>query len=156
MPPTPQSPSGSAPAAGLPVTVEQVNAFMAADLPFCRRFGITCDDLAPGEALVRWTLDPAWTRPGGEEQFVCGPVMMALADVGIYLAVFTLQGITPLALTNELRTTFLRPAFGRDLLCRARIVKAGRRIAYGTADVFPEGDDGRLVAQASSTYVMPG
>ncbi|MCC6434982.1 MAG: PaaI family thioesterase [Acidimicrobiales bacterium] len=137
------------------VTVDQVNAFIEANLPFTTQFGIRCDALDEGGSLMRWSHDLRWTRPGGEQAFVCGPVMMALADVGIYVAVFTLAGITPLALTNELRTNFLRPAFGGDLLCRSRIVKAGRRIAYGTSDVFVEGAEHKLVAQSSSTYVMP-
>lgn len=139
----------------LAVTVAEVNAFMVAHLPFCTRFGITCEDLGPDEALLRWRHDLGWTRPGGEHAFVSGPVTMTLADAGIYLAIFTRRGITPIALTNELKTNFLRPAFGHDLLCRARILKLGRRIAYGTADIYEDGAPDRLVAQATSSYVMP-
>jgi len=139
----------------LAVTVAEVNRYLEAELPFCGSFGITCEALAEGESLVRWHHDRRWVRPGGDVEFVSGPVMMAMADVGIYFAIFTLAGITPLALTNELKMNFLRPAAGGDLLCRSRIVKAGRRIAYGTADVFCDGDGERLVAQASSSYVMP-
>lgn len=137
------------------MTVAQVNVFMTAELPFCGRFGITCEDLAPDEALLRWRHDMGWTRPGGEHAFVSGAVMMALADAGIYVAIFTRRGITPIALTNELKTNFLRPAFGHDLLCRSRIVKAGRRITYGIADIYEDGSPDRLVAQATSSYVMP-
>jgi len=140
----------------LPVTVDEVNRYMAAELPFCGSFGITCEALSEGCSVVRWHHDRRWVRPGGDLEFVSGPVMMAMADVGIYVAIFTLAGITPLALTNELKMNFLRPAHGRDLLCTSRIVKAGRRVAYGTADVEQDGDPGRIVAQASSSYVMPG
>lgn len=136
------------------VTVEQVNAFLAAELPFCAELGITCEAVGPDEATVRWRFDRRWARPG---DFVCGPVMMALADVGVYVACFTRGGIEPLALTNELKTTFLRPAAsGSDLLCRTRILKRGRKVAYGLADIFEEHAPGRLVAQASSTYVVGG
>ncbi len=140
----------------LPVTVDEVNRYMATELPFCGSFGITCEALSEGCSVVRWHYDRRWIRPGGELEFVSGPVMMAMADVGIYVAIFTLAGITPLALTNELKMNFLRPAYGRDLLCISRIVKAGRRVAYGTADVVQDGDPDRIVAQASSSYVMPG
>jgi hypothetical protein len=34
-------------------------------------------------------------------------------------------------------------------------LKAGRRIAYGTVDVFMDGAPERLVAHATSSYVMP-
>jgi uncharacterized protein (TIGR00369 family) len=148
----PSTPPGQPP---VPVTVTEVNEFIAGQLPFTTAMGIRCEALAPGESLLRWRHDDGWIRPGGEERFVCGPVMMALADVGIYTAIFTVVGITPLALTNELKTTFLRPAFGGDLLCRTRLVKAGRRVAYGVGDIFVDGDEDRLVAHATSTYVMP-
>jgi len=136
------------------VTVEQVNAFLAEQLPFCAEFGISCDSVAPDQAVVRWRFDRRWTRP---VDFVCGPVMMALADVGVYVAGFTRGGIEALALTNELKTTFLRPAAGGvDLLCRASILKRGRKVLYGVADIVEEHAPARLVAQASSTYVVGG
>jgi uncharacterized protein (TIGR00369 family) len=136
------------------VSVAEVNAFLADQLPFCAHFGIACEAVAPDEAVIRWTFDRRWTRP---VDFVCGPVMMALADVGVYVASFTRGGIEALALTNELKTTFLRPAAsGSDLLCRTRILKRGRKVIYGLADIVEEHDPGRLVAQASSTYVVGG
>ena len=137
---------------GVDVTVEQVNEFLAEQLPFCAEFGIACESLAVDEAVVRWRFDRRWTRP---VDLVCGPVMMALADVAVYLAGFTRGGIEALALTNELKTTFLRPAAsGTDLLCRGRVLKRGRKVMYGLADVFEEHAPTRLVAQATTTYVV--
>lgn len=148
------SDGGGRGAAPLDVTVEEVDAFIADQLPFCAELGITCDSLAPDEAVVRWRFDRRWTRP---VDFVCGPVMMALADMGVYVAGFTRGGIEALALTNELKTTFLRPAAGGvDLLCRARILKRGRKVIYGLADIYEEPTPARLVAQASTTYVVGG
>jgi uncharacterized protein (TIGR00369 family) len=80
---------------------------------------------------------------------------MALADVAVYLAIFGRHGIVPLAVTNELKMNFLRPAMDGDVLARAVLLKAGRRIAYGTVDVFMDGAPERLVAHATSSYVMP-
>lgn len=137
----------------LPVTVEAVNAFAATELPFTRAFGFSCEWLGDGEAIARWRFSPQWTRP---VDFVCGPVMMGLADLAVYFAVFTKVGITPLALTNELKTNFLRPAAGRDLLAHARIPKLGRRIAFAVVDISEEGDPERLVAHATASYVLPG
>lgn len=139
----------------LPVTLDQINAFVEAELPFCANFGIRVESFGLDTATVRWTYSSAWTRPGGDSAFVCGPVMMTLADVAIYASLFGRFGILPIALTNELKTNFLRPAFDHDLLCTARLVKAGRRIAYGSADVYEDGAPDRLVAQATSSYVMP-
>jgi uncharacterized protein (TIGR00369 family) len=141
-----------APSPDVDVTVAEVTAFAAEHMPFCARFGIVCDDLGRDLAVARWRHSPDWTRP---VDVVSGPVLMALADVAIYWAIFTRGGISPFALTNELHTTFLRPAVsGRDVLAVGRIVKRGRKVVYGTADLFEEGDPGRLVAQATSTYVV--
>src|SRR5690606_36105886 len=123
-------------------------------LPFSVELGLTCESLGPDEAVVRWRFDRRWTRP---VDYVSGPVMMAMADLAVYVATFTRGGIVALALTNELKTTFLRPAAsGQDLLCRARILKRGRKVLYGLADVYEESAPERLVAQATATYVVAG
>jgi len=138
---------------GSEVSAEEVNAFAASQLPFAVELGISCDSLGEDEAVGRWRFSTRWLRP---VDFVCGPVMMALADATLYFAVFTRGGIRPLALTNELKMNFLRPAVARrDLLARARIVKRGRRVVYGTVDLWEEGAPGRLVAHATSSYVLP-
>ena len=135
------------------VTVEEVNAFAAAELPFCTQLGIRCDALARDEALARWRFSRRFARP---VDFASGGVIMALADVALYFAIFTLGGIVPLALTSELKVNFLRPAAGpRDLLARARILKRGRRVVYGLVDVYQDGAPERLVAQATTSYLMP-
>ncbi|MPY93742.1 MAG: hotdog fold thioesterase [Acidimicrobiia bacterium] len=134
------------------VTVAEVNAFAAEQLPFCAGLGLTCESVALDEAVVRWLFDRRWTRP---VDFVCGPVMMAMADAAVYFACFTRGGVVALALTNELKTTFLRPAAGGgDLLCRARILKRGRKVIYALADIVEEASPDRLVAQATATYVV--
>lgn len=80
---------------------------------------------------------------------------MALADVAVYLAIFGRIGIVPLAVTNELKMNFLRPAMGGDVLARAELMKLGRRVAYSTVDLFMESDPGRIVAHATASYVLP-
>jgi uncharacterized protein (TIGR00369 family) len=136
------------------LTPEQVNAFLQAELPFGRELGITCDALGPDEAVARWGFSERWLRP---VDFVSGPVMMALADVALYFAIFTRGGISPHAVTNELKMNFLRPAVARrDLLARARILKRGRRVVYGAVDLWEEGEPARLVAHATASYLLPG
>ena len=135
------------------VTVDEVNAFLARELPFCAELGIRCEQLRGEEAVTRWSFSPRFARP---VEFACGPVLMAVADVAMYCAVFTRGGIVPLALTNEMKIAFLRPAVGaRDLLARARILKRGRRVVYGVVDVAQDGAPDRLVAHATTTYVLP-
>ena len=146
----PAPPGGGASA----VTLAEVRAFTAEQLPFCAEMGIVCERLGADEAVARWQFSRRWTRP---VDFVCGAVMMTMADAAVYWATFTRGGIVALALTTELKTTVLRPAAGGvDLLCRAHLLKVGRKISYGVADVYEEGAPDRLVAQATSTYVVGG
>jgi len=134
------------------VTVGQVNRFIVEELRFANTMGLSCEDLAVDRGVVRFRFDEQWTRPGG---VVAGPVLMALADLAVYIAVFTRLGIVPMAVTSELKTNFLRPAVGDDLVATANLLKLGRRLAYASVDVVEDRDRDRLVAHATSTYVVP-
>jgi uncharacterized protein (TIGR00369 family) len=81
---------------------------------------------------------------------------MTLADIAVYIAVFTRAGIVPLAVTSELKMNFLRPAIGRDVLAVATLHKAGRRIAFASVDLAEDRNPDRLVAHATASYVLPG
>jgi uncharacterized protein (TIGR00369 family) len=144
--------SPGAAAAASAVTVEEVNAFLAAELPFFGAMGIRCDAVARGVAVTRFSYDERWARPGG---IVNGVTMMGLADLATYVAIFTMAGIVPMAVTNELKMNFLRPAVGRDVLARATLHKLGRRVAFASVALFEVGDDDRLVAHATASYVLP-
>lgn len=91
------------------------------------------------------------TRPGG---YVPGPSMMGACDLIAWVLVFTRIGITPMALTWDLKINFLRPAHGADVIVDARQTKFGR-LSHASIDLFLEGDRERLVAHATTTYVVP-
>ena len=68
-------------------------------------------------------------RPGGT---VSGPVMMALADFTMYLAVLSAIGWVPLAVTTNLSINFLKRAgrarsSGRSAIIQARQTACSRR-----------------------------
>jgi len=134
------------------VTLDEIRAFNDEDVPFCAGLNLDCDSIGDGFAIGRFRYELRWTRP---VDFVAGPVLMALADVTFYWALFTKLGIVPLAVTNELKFNFLRPAIGGDVLCRAQVLKIGRRIAFGTAEVYMDGAPDRLVGHATTSYVLP-
>ncbi len=136
----------------LPVTLEEIQAFNAENVPFSAMMSLSCDSIDDGVAIGRFTYDSRWTRP---VDFIAGPVQMALADATFYWALFTRIGIVPLAVTNELKYNFLRPAVGGDVLCKAEVLKVGRRVAFGVADVYMDGDSDRLVGHATTSYVLP-
>jgi uncharacterized protein (TIGR00369 family) len=134
------------------VDLDDVRSFFSEHLPFFDEFGFSIDSIDYGEAVARFTYDDRWTRP---YEIINGGTLMALADVAVYMAIFGRAGIVPLAVTNELKMNFLRPAVGGDVLARAQLMKVGRRVAYATVDVFMDGEPERVVAHATASYILP-
>lgn len=122
------------------------------ELPFFTEFNFEIESADEGAGVARFVYDEKWTRP---YQIINGGTLMALADVAVYLAIFGRLGIIPLAVTNELKMNFLRPAIGGDVLAQAQLIKVGRRVVYGSVDLFMDGAPDRLVAHATSSYVLP-
>ena len=104
------------------------------------------------ELVVRLKVSELHLRPGGT---VSGPTMFALADVGVWLAILARIGPVALAVTTNASIDFLRkPAAGRDLIARVRMLKLGRVLAVGDVLIFSEGEE-QPVARASMTYSIP-
>ena len=58
-------------------------------------------------------------------------------------------------ITVENKVSFLRPATGAVLFCRAEVLKAGRRLIFTEGEVMIERDGQRvIVAKASSTLTV--
>lgn len=130
----------------------EIEEFFAAELPFFSSLGFEVESVGDGTGQVRFVYDEKWTRPFG---VINGGTLMALADVATYVALFGRIGIVPLAVTNELKMNFLRPAIGGDVIAVAELLKLGRRIAYATVDVFMADNPDRLIAHATTSYVLP-
>ena len=75
-------------------------------------------------------------RPGGT---VSGPVIMALADFAMYVAVLSAIGWVPLAVTTNLTINFLKKPAARDLVAEVRLIKLGRRLAVGEIGIRSDG-----------------
>jgi acyl-coenzyme A thioesterase PaaI-like protein len=63
------------------------------------------------------------------------------------------QGDKVFSANAEMKISFLRPVrAGGFLTCASRVVSGGQRAVFVEADLTD--DDGRLVARASSTYLL--
>ena len=51
-----------------------------------------------------------------------------------WLAIMTLRGVAETWVTTDMKTAFLRSARQEDVMCTAKVLKLGRRTAYGTAE----------------------
>jgi uncharacterized protein (TIGR00369 family) len=136
------------------LTRKKLETLLRAEFPemFNPESGYALEKLWYGGCRVRRHFHPRSLRPGGT---VSGPIMMALADFAMYLAVLSAIGWVPLAVTTNLSINFLKKPAPRDLLAEARLIKLGKRLAVGEIGIRSAGAQG-LVAHATSTYSIPG
>ena len=134
------------------LTRPELSRFLESQVPFVQALGIECEEVRPGYAVARWRQDPRWLRPGG---YLFGGGLMSLADAALYMAILGQIGLKAMAVTSELKMNFLRPAVGGDVLAMARVLKLGRRLAYGEVHVVMADDHERLVAHATCSYALP-
>jgi uncharacterized protein (TIGR00369 family) len=133
-----------------PVTVDQFNALVAAELPFANAMGIRALSIANGSARVRLPHDDVQLRPGGT---ISGPAMFCLADVCMYAVVLGAIGHVTLAVTSTVTIDFLKAPKPGDLVATGTLLKLGRRLAVMRVEIHDQG--GRLVAHATGTYARP-
>lgn len=131
------------------LNVQQLQEFLRSDFP---QSSVVVESVAERGACVRQTIDQSHLRPGGT---VSGPVMMAVADVAMYVALLAEIGIVPLAVTTNLSINFLRkPRADKDLLAHCQLIKVGKTLAVGEVSLYSDGSD-ELVAHVVTTYAIP-
>ncbi|MFN7000286.1 PaaI family thioesterase [Elioraea tepidiphila] len=108
-------------------------------------------DYARGRCRVLLPLDERNIRPGPS---VSGPAIMGLGDVAAWIALLSVIGPVPLAVTANLTVSFLRPAGLADLACDCRALRVGRRLAVMLAEVS-RAAEGADVAHMTITYAIP-
>jgi acyl-coenzyme A thioesterase PaaI-like protein len=128
---------------------DEIIAFIAREFPQTR---CVVEAVGAGSATVIHPVGDAELRPGGT---VSGPVMMAVADVAIYIAVLGAIGIVPLAVTTNFSINFLRkPESSRNIVAVSKLLKLGKSLAVGEVAVYSQGHE-PMVAHAVGTYSIP-
>ena len=133
--------------------IGELENFLRKEFPqvFNSASGLSIEEVQYGSARVRQAYRQAFIRPGGT---IMGPIMMALADFAMYVAVLASIGPVPLAVTTNLNINFLRKPGAADLLAEARLMKLGKRLAVGEVAIRSDGV-ADLVAHVTSTYSIP-
>jgi uncharacterized protein (TIGR00369 family) len=116
--------------------------------------GMTCTDKSePGLTVWQMRADERFSNPAGVVQ---GGFIGAMADSAMGSATVTFAraaGRKVFSSNVEMKTSFLAPVrIGSLLVCTARVVSGGRRVAFAEAEVVD--DHGTMVARASSTYLF--
>jgi acyl-coenzyme A thioesterase PaaI-like protein len=133
------------------ITREQLQQALA-DLfaPWVRALNLRVDSFGPGEATLRLPQSDQLSRVGG---MLCGQAMMAAADTAMVLALISHFGTFRPCSTVQLSSTFLKPLSGQDALITARVLRAGKSMAFGEIDLRGA-DNGQSVFRASTTYAL--
>jgi len=114
--------------------------------------GMTClDKSEPGRTVWQMRADERFANPVG---IVQGGFIAAFADSSMGASSLTFARERKVFSANaELKVSFLKPAkVGSLLTCTAQVLSGGSRAAFVEAEVVDE--EGRLVAKASSTYIL--
>ena len=114
--------------------------------------GMTClDKSEPGRTVWQMRADERFANPVG---IVQGGFIAAFADSSMGASSLTFARERKVFSANaELKISFLKPAkVGSLLTCTAQVLSGGSRAAFVEAEVVDE--EGRLVAKASSTYIL--
>jgi uncharacterized protein (TIGR00369 family) len=119
--------------------------------------GMTCVDKSiPGRCTWRMRADERFANPAG---IIQGGFIGAFADSSMGAAAVTfVEGRRVFCANAEIKVSFLAAVTpGSELTCEAEVVSGGRTVAFVEASVLarkPGDGEARLVARASSTYVL--
>ncbi len=118
-----------------------------ATAPFAEICGFVLVAIDDDSCTLRIPFRPVLERSGG---IIGGPVYMAAADVSMWLAIKAQYGDES-PLTSSMVSHFVGRGRRSDVLCRATIVKAGRRLIFGVAEC--SSDQGALLSHHTVTYM---
>lgn len=118
--------------------------------PWVQALGIQVDSFDTGSVTARLPQDPRLSRVGG---MLCGQAMMAAADTAMVLALINHFGEFKPCTTVQMNTSFLKPLSGQDALVQARVLRAGKSLAFGEIDIRGA-NDGKSVCRASVMYAL--
>jgi uncharacterized protein (TIGR00369 family) len=118
--------------------------------PWVQALRLQVESWDADSVTLRLPQDAQLARAGG---MLCGQAMMAAADTAMVLALISQSGAFRPCTTVQMNTSFLRPLSGQDAIVQARIVRAGKTLAFGEIDIRGA-EDGKSACRATTTYAL--
>jgi uncharacterized protein (TIGR00369 family) len=116
-----------------------------------RDLNLSVEAIGNDGIIMRLPADARLSRVGG---IVSGQAMTAMADTSMVLALAVhFGGFRPVA-TVDIAMSFMRAIKSRDVLCEARVRRAGRSLAFVHAELRAA-DDTEIAAVANGTFAIP-
>lgn len=133
------------------MTLDDLQATLPAYFaPWVQSLELRVESFDSDSVTVRLPVTDQLARTGG---ILCGQAMMAAADTAMVLALVNHFGTFRPCTTVQMNSSFLRPLAKQDALVQARVVRAGKALAFGEIDIRGV-DDGKSVCRASTTYAL--
>jgi acyl-coenzyme A thioesterase PaaI-like protein len=118
--------------------------------PWVQTLGLQVEVFDGQGVTLRLPQNPALSRVG---DMLCGQAMMAAADTAMVLALINHFGEFRPCTTVQMNSSFLKPLSKQDALIEARVIRAGKSLAFGEIDIRGA-DDGKSVSRATTTYAL--
>lgn len=118
--------------------------------PWVQALGLQVEAFDADSVTLRLPQNAQLSRVGN---MLCGQAMMAAADTAMVLALINQFGGFRPCTTVQMNTSFLKPLSGQDALVQARIVRAGKTLAFGEIDIRGA-EDGKSACRATTTYAL--
>ena len=118
--------------------------------PWVQALGLQVEAFDADSVTLRLPQNDQLSRVGA---MLCGQAMMAAADTAMVLALINQFGSFRPCTTVQMNTSFLKPLSGQDALVQARVVRAGKTLAFGEIDIRGA-EDGKSACRASTTYAL--
>ncbi|WP_329113237.1 PaaI family thioesterase [Streptomyces sp. NBC_01353] len=120
--------------------------------PWVLDLGLSVVSLDGQEAVLRLPWSDRLAREGGG---LSGQALMAAADTATVIAVAAARGGFVPMTTVQQSISFQRAVVAADVLVRARLTKAGKRMAFADITMTAEGSD-ETAAHATAVYALLG
>jgi uncharacterized protein (TIGR00369 family) len=133
------------------ITAEEFQTLAWQGVPYVGQLGCVIERFKAGDVVVRLPYGALLRRPGGT---ICGPALMALADITLYGVVLSMIGRAELAMTTSMTVHFLTRPRPEDVHAAGRLLKLGRRLAVGEV-VMRTAADPQPVCHVTGTYAIP-
>ncbi len=115
--------------------------------PYLKLLGIELEEIDEEKVVMSLAMQEKLRQPYG---LLHGGATASLIDTATAFAVITAIGADEKATTVDLTVQYLRPHTDGKIFCTAKVVRAGKRLLFLSAEVVNE--QGKTVATALSTY----
>ena len=120
---------------------------MVKTTPYLQLLGIELIEISEEKVVMSLEMQTKLRQPYG---LLHGGATASLMDTAMAFAVITAIGTDEKATTVDLTVQYLRPVTEGKVSCTAKVVRAGKRLLFLSAEVVNE--QGKLTATALSTY----